>query len=171
MIIGIGVDTVDIARFERQLARTPALRERLFTPRESGLPTHSLAARFAAKEALIKALGGSAELRWHDLEVVRNGDRTPSFVATPRLTQTLAALGADRVHLSMTHDAGLATAFVIVESSGSAASAAVPAARGTLAAGSGSGSGSGAGSGPGAGSGSGPGSGAEAGTQDGTGQV
>lgn len=120
MIIGIGVDTVDIARFERQLERTPTLRDRLFTPDESVMLPHSLAARFAAKEALIKALGGSGELRWHDIEVVRDADRAPAFAATPRLSAALAARGADRAHLSMTHDAGHATAFVVVESVGGA---------------------------------------------------
>lgn len=116
MIRGIGVDTVDMARFERQLERTPALRERLFTGAERVLSLASLAARFAAKEALIKALGGSGSLGWHDLEVVRDRDRAPAFVTTPALATALADRGADRVHLSMTHDAGAATAFVIVES-------------------------------------------------------
>ena len=57
MIAGIGVDVVDLARFERSIERTPKLRERLFTEAERPLPVHSLAARFAAKEALIKADG------------------------------------------------------------------------------------------------------------------
>lgn len=57
MIVGIGVDVVDVARFEATLARTPALRGRLFTAAESTLATESLAARFAAKEAVAKALG------------------------------------------------------------------------------------------------------------------
>ena len=118
MIVGIGVDTVDIARFERQLERTPRLLGRLFTDAEVRLPAPSLAARFAAKEALIKALGGSDGLGWHDMEVVRDRDRAPSFAATPALAAALAARGADRAHLSMTHDGGSATAFVVVESNG-----------------------------------------------------
>ncbi|PRI11482.1 holo-ACP synthase [Leucobacter massiliensis] len=118
MIMGIGVDTVDIERFTRQLGRTPRLRERLFSAAEAELPAHSLAARFAAKEALIKALGGSGALRWHDMQVVRDRDRAPAFVETPGLAAALAARAADRVHLSMTHDGGVATAFVVVESSG-----------------------------------------------------
>lgn len=118
MITGIGVDTVDIARFERTLERTPKLRERLFTPAERELPLTSLAARFAAKEALIKALKGSHGLGWHDLEVQRGADRAPMFVTTDALARELAAVGAERVHLSMTHDAGLATAFVVLETIG-----------------------------------------------------
>ena len=63
MILGIGVDVVDIARFEAALERTPALRERLFTEVERPLATRSLAARFAAKEAVAKALGAPQGLR------------------------------------------------------------------------------------------------------------
>ncbi|MGO1538334.1 MAG: holo-ACP synthase [Leucobacter sp.] len=117
MIVGIGVDTVDIDRFSRQLDRTPALRERLFTPDERALQIASLAARFAAKEALIKALGGSGNLGWQDLSVQRDASRVPSFRETPGLNRMLATCGGGRVHLSMTHDGGTATAFVVVEQS------------------------------------------------------
>lgn len=115
MILGIGVDTVDIARFERTLARTPKLRDRLFTEAERDRPLHSLAARFAAKEALIKALGGSDGLRWHDMEITRAVDEAPRFVLTDRLALALARVGAAWPHVSMTHDGGIATAFVVVE--------------------------------------------------------
>lgn len=132
MILGIGVDTVDIERFGRHLDRTPSLRDRLFAEGERGLPLRSLAARFAAKEALIKALGGSGGLGWHDMEIVQAQDRSPSFAATPGLLREFAlrepapragspadadAGAAVRAHLSMTHDGGLATAFVILERS------------------------------------------------------
>lgn len=115
MIVGIGVDTVDIARFERQLRRTHRLRPRLFSEAEGALPVQSLAARFAAKEALIKALGGSDGVGWHDMEVVRTADRQPRFADTPRLRARMAELGGNRILLSFTHEAGVATAFVIVE--------------------------------------------------------
>ena len=69
-VIGVGIDVVDIARFEESLERTPGLRERLFTPAEAARRPASLAARFAAKEALAKALGAPADWRWHDAEVV-----------------------------------------------------------------------------------------------------
>lgn len=118
MIVGIGVDTVDLERFERQLARTPALLARLFTAPERELSAASLGARFAAKEALIKALGGSDGISWQDLEVLRRENRAPRFTRTPALTQALERLGADHVHVSLTHDAGIATAFVIVEARG-----------------------------------------------------
>lgn len=115
MIAGIGVDTVDLERFERQLARTPALLTRLFTAPERELPLASLGARFAAKEALIKALGGSDGISWQDLEVLRGEARVPYFTMTPALARALADRGADHVHVSLTHDAGVATAFVVVE--------------------------------------------------------
>lgn len=114
-VAGIGVDTVDIERFEKQLARTPALRERLFTPDEREIPTRSLAARFAAKEALIKALGGSEGINWHDLEVLRVRGEKPAFSATPGLVAVLGERGYAWPHLSLTHDGGVATAFVIIE--------------------------------------------------------
>ncbi len=115
MIFGIGVDTVDIGRFERSIGRTPKLRSRLFTERERELPMWSLAARFAAKEALIKALGDSHGLAWHDMEILRDEDRAPSFARHAALASELTRLGAGRIHVSMTHDAGVATAFVVVE--------------------------------------------------------
>lgn len=116
MIIGIGVDTVDIDRFGRQLERTPALLARLFAEHERTLSLPSLAARFAAREALIKALGDSRGLGWHDMAVIKNEDRAPSFAPNEALARELSAVGADRVHLSMSHDGGSAMAFVIVES-------------------------------------------------------
>ena len=115
MIIGIGVDTVDVGRFRAQLDRAPKLVDRLFTPIERTVSLASLAARFAAKEALIKALGGSHDLGWQDLELVRGVERAPRFSRTPGLDRELARLSADRVHVSMTHDGEMATAFVIVE--------------------------------------------------------
>ena len=120
MIVGIGVDVVDLARFERALSRTPALKSRLFADAElvAGdrvLALRSLAGRFAAKEALIKALGESAGIRWHHMQVVSDGHGNPSF----RLTDAAARVAADRgvtaVHLSMSHDAGVAIAYVVAE--------------------------------------------------------
>lgn len=115
MILGIGVDTVDVARFEQQLTRTPRLKERLFTESESGFSSASLAARFAAKEALIKALGGSGALGWHDLEIVRGESRAPSFLRTAALERELLLRGDGTVFVSLTHDGGIATAFVVID--------------------------------------------------------
>ncbi|GGI48153.1 holo-[acyl-carrier protein] synthase [Agromyces flavus] len=115
MIAGIGIDVVDIARFERSLERTPSLRDRLFAESERHRPARSLAARFAAKEALIKALGGHAVIRWHDMRVVQDDEGNPDFALSGALSAHVAALGIDRVHLSMSHDAGIASAFVVLE--------------------------------------------------------
>lgn len=115
MIAGIGIDVVDIGRFERSIARTPALLERLFAESERDRPARSLAARFAAKEALIKALGGHAVIRWHDMRIVQDAEGNPDFVLSGALARHVAELGIDRVHLSMSHDAGIASAFVVLE--------------------------------------------------------
>lgn len=121
MIVGIGVDIVDLARFERAAARTPKLLDRLFTESEQTqgarrLATHSLAARFAAKEALIKALGTSDGVRWHDMPIVSDGERNPSFALTGGIQAAAESRGITHIHLSMSHDAGVAIAYVIAES-------------------------------------------------------
>ena len=77
MIVGVGIDVVDISRFAESLGRTPELRDRLFTPGESGLGIASLAARFAAKEAMAKALGAPGNMHWHDAEVVSEASGRP----------------------------------------------------------------------------------------------
>ena len=115
MIVGIGVDLVDIARFERTLERTPRLRERLFSPAERALKPHSLAARYAAKEALIKALGGSDGVHWTEIEVASAASGAPHFLLTGSTAAVIEERGITAVHLSMSHDAGLATAYVVAE--------------------------------------------------------
>ena len=112
-IVGHGIDVVDIARFGDTLARTPELRERLFAPIERDFPLESLAARFAAKEALIKALGTSDGLSWVEMEIPRGNGR-PVFGFTGASATRMDELGV-RVHLSLSHDVGVATASVIVE--------------------------------------------------------
>lgn len=116
MIVGIGVDIVDLARFTRAVSRTPRLVERLFAQSERSLPVHSLAARFAAKEALIKALGRSDGVRWHDVETVEDEHGNPEFALHGTVAATAAARGITQMHLTMTHDAGVACAFVVAES-------------------------------------------------------
>lgn len=116
MIVGIGVDLVDIARFERSLARAPRLLERLFAPAERVLAPRSLAARYAAKEALIKALGGSDGVHWTEIEVTPEASGRPWFTLTGSTAEVVAQRGIAVVHLSMSHDAGLATAYVVAES-------------------------------------------------------
>jgi holo-[acyl-carrier protein] synthase len=115
VIVGVGTDLVETARLERALVRTPSLRDRLFTPGECGLPVESLAARFAAKEALAKALGAPAGLSWHDAEVVSDEHGRPSFALTGAVAERTTGLD---VHLSLSHDGGFALAFVVLASSG-----------------------------------------------------
>ena len=115
MIRGIGVDVVDLARFTRQVERTPRLVPRLFAESERGLPIHSLAARFAAKEALIKALGDSAGATWHEMEIVNDAQGNPEFKLSGAAGKALTDRGISRVHVTMTHDAGVAFAFVVAE--------------------------------------------------------
>ena len=115
MIIGIGVDVVDIARFGRSLDRTPPLRDRLFARSERDLPLSSLAARFAAKEALIKASGDSSGFTWQDMVVRSDASRRPVLVTTGEVATRLALLGVTTTHLSLSHDAGIASAFVVLE--------------------------------------------------------
>ena len=116
VIIGLGTDVVEIARLEKAFERTPRLRDRLFTPAEATLSTESLAARFAAKEALAKALGAPGGLSWHDAEVVADEVGRPRFELRGAIADLAAQLGVDRVHLSLSHDAGVAVAFIVLES-------------------------------------------------------
>ena len=115
MIVGIGVDVVDLARFERAVGRTPRLRERLFAQSERDLPLRSLAARFAAKEALMKALGSAEGLVWNDIAVVAGDGGAPTFSLSGSTERAVADRGIDVLHLSMTHDAGIAVAYVVAE--------------------------------------------------------
>ena len=121
MIVGIGIDIVDLARFERALQRTPSLKNRLFAPSEQvvdgrDLPLRSLAGRFAAKEALIKALGDSTGVQWHDMRVVNNELGNPDFQLQDSTRAIARGRGITRLHLSMSHDAGIAIAYVVAES-------------------------------------------------------
>ncbi|WP_299443538.1 holo-ACP synthase [uncultured Phycicoccus sp.] len=118
MIAGVGIDVVDVARFGASLERTPALAQRLFTEAERELPLTSLAARFAAKEALAKALGAPVGLGWHDAEVTRGPDRRPAFTVRGTVAARMAELGIATVHVSLSHDAGIASAVVVTERDG-----------------------------------------------------
>jgi holo-[acyl-carrier protein] synthase len=115
-IVGVGIDVVDVARFMGELARSPRMLERLFTADERDLPPSSLAARFAAKEAIAKALGAPAGLRWQDATVHRHPGRPPEVAVRGSVAARAAELGVARFHLSISHDAGIASAVVVAES-------------------------------------------------------
>ncbi len=114
MIDGIGIDVVGIARFQSSLERTPGLIEKLFTVAERTKSITSLAARFAAKEALAKALNAGKGLSWQEAEIINFESGKPTFVFRGEIVDLID--GA-QVHLSLSHDGGIATAMVIVERS------------------------------------------------------
>ncbi|GAB3590616.1 holo-ACP synthase [Angustibacter peucedani] len=115
MIVGVGIDVVDVARFGLTLERTPRLLDRLFTEDERSLPLASLAARFAAKEALAKALGAPVGLHWTDATVVKNATGQPELQVQGTVAARATELEVSRLHLSMSHDAGIASAVVVAE--------------------------------------------------------
>lgn len=116
MIAGIGIDLVDVERFTAELERSPRLAERLFTELErSGLSEESLAARFAAKEALAKALHTIGNMGWLDAEVVRDQVGRPGFAVRGTVAARCRELRVRRLHLSITHDAGVSAAVVVAE--------------------------------------------------------
>lgn len=119
MIVGVGVDVCPVERFTDSLRRTPSLRLKLFTRSElitpSGNPRGpaSLAARFAAKEALAKALGAPGNLRWHDAEVSTVDFGAPRLSVRGTVRDRAEALGVQSFHISLSHDGGLAVAMVL----------------------------------------------------------
>jgi holo-[acyl-carrier protein] synthase len=120
VIAGIGIDAVEVERFRRSLARTPGLRDRLFTAEELAYvapkadPVPSLAARFAAREAVMKALGvGLGAFGFHDAWVSRAPSGAPSLCITGPAARLADEHGIGAWHLSLTHTAGLAVAYVV----------------------------------------------------------
>lgn len=116
-VVGVGVDVVDIDRLAGSLRRTPALLARLFTPGERSLSDASRAARVAAKEAVGKALGHPGDFSWQDVTVDRTGDGRPYLVLRGATQRCAQSLGVSHMHLSLSHDGGVATAIVVAERS------------------------------------------------------
>jgi holo-[acyl-carrier protein] synthase len=114
-VLGVGIDVVDISRFMETLERTPAMIERLFTDQERRRAPASLAARFAAKEALAKALGAPTGLGWRDAEIVNEPSGDPRFELRGSVRARADELGVGSVHVSLSHDAGIASAVVVLE--------------------------------------------------------
>ncbi len=116
MIVGIGVDVVDVARLAAALQRRPALAGRLFAEGERGRPVQSLAGCFAAKEAVAKVLGGPPGLRWTDAEVGHDPAGRPLLMVHGTVAAAASRLGVRHWHLSLSHDAGVSIAMVVAES-------------------------------------------------------
>lgn len=119
-MIGIGVDLVDVERMRTVLARTPSLAERLFTEGERAYaratvdPAERFAVRFAAKEAVMKALGvGLGAIDWHDVEVVKADSGAPSLVITGRAAALAESAGITSWKLTLAHTATTAEAIAV----------------------------------------------------------
>jgi holo-[acyl-carrier protein] synthase len=127
LVVGIGIDVVEIARIRRLMERwRERFLQRVFTESELAYalgrqdPAQHLAARFAAKEATLKALGTglSMGVRWREMEVRRARGEPPRLSLSGRTAELGEARGVQRLHVSLTHDAGLAMAEVLAEGKG-----------------------------------------------------
>lgn len=120
-VVGVGVDIMEIDRFAVSLAKRPRLADRCFTPAEAAycaskpFPPQHFAARFAAKEAVGKALG-IGMTRWREVEVVR-GRGAPTIALHGLYARRAAHLGVERIHISLTHGRDAALAFAVAETS------------------------------------------------------
>jgi holo-[acyl-carrier protein] synthase len=119
-MIGVGTDLVDVDRFRRVLARTPGIAGRLFTVAEreyaeaANDPAERFAVRFAAKEAVMKALGvGLGEIRMADIEVVRADSGQPSLRMHGSAAELADQMGVTNWHLSLSHTSQVAHAIAI----------------------------------------------------------
>ncbi|MEO7085279.1 MAG: holo-ACP synthase [Gemmatimonadaceae bacterium] len=125
MIVGIGVDAVDIARIDRMFSNNrERMMQRLFTEGEIAflatkpMPTQHMAVRLAAKEATFKALAGNELARhigWRDIETVNRADGSPEIRLHDRAATRFAELQATSIHVSLSHSAATGVAVVIVE--------------------------------------------------------
>ena len=123
MIVGTGVDILEIARVARALGRTPGFAKRIFTPNEleafdqSSQPARFLAKRFAAKEAAVKALGtGIAKgVCWQHLEVVKNSAGRPDLLVTGKAFEHSEVLGITQWFLSYSDEQSYVVAQVIAQ--------------------------------------------------------
>ena len=121
-IVGIGIDVVDVARMRTTITRTPSFRDRCFTSGEREYaerardPSERYAVRFAAKEAVMKAMGlGLGAFGFFDVEVTRADDGVPTLLLSGDAALLAAERGITRWHLSLTHTETTAAAYVIAE--------------------------------------------------------
>jgi len=118
-ILGIGVDLVDVERIRRMMSRHPTFVDRVFTSREisycrsQASPAECFAARWAAREACRKALGGVREMRWHDVRVERASTGAPRLALQGASRARMDALGVTDVLVALTHERHMAAAFCL----------------------------------------------------------
>lgn len=116
MIIGVGVDTVQLSRFAAKLLETPRLKERLFLETETlEASSNTLAGRFAAKEAVIKALSGDKGIEWHGIEIGKEESGRPIVSLHGNTANLALKAGVKKLHVSISHDGDAAVAFVVAE--------------------------------------------------------
>src|SRR5690606_32367984 len=124
MIVSTGIDIVEVYRIRETLTRTPRFRERIFTEAEraycdtkGAAAGESYAARFAAKEAVFKALktGWRGNLSWQDIEVTVTTRGAPEVMLRGKAAELFAASGANRIHISLSHTSEHAIAQIILE--------------------------------------------------------
>ncbi|WP_462418145.1 holo-ACP synthase [Kytococcus sp. Marseille-QA3725] len=118
MIVSVGTDVVEVERLAGALDRVPGLRDRLFTEVERDLPVASLAARFAAKEAVAKVLGSPPGLGFRQAWIESGEHGRPHLRLDGEAARVAGVLGIARWHVSLTHDGGLAVATVVAEGDG-----------------------------------------------------
>lgn len=124
MILSIGIDIIEVYRIRETLARTPRFAERVFTAKEreycngkGAAAAQSYAARFAAKEAFLKALktGWRGKLTWQDMEIINDSQGVPSLALYGEAKILFEKSGANKIHLSISHTTEHAVAEVILE--------------------------------------------------------
>jgi len=121
MIVGLGVDLVDVERFKWLARKSPGSLNRMLRLSEQvdrqgrGLPAESLAARFAAKEAVAKALGNTHDLQWDQCEIVTEPNGAARIALTGEAAARAAELGIDDWFVSLSHDGDFAFATVIAQ--------------------------------------------------------
>jgi len=122
VVLGLGIDVASIERMRAVLDKYgDRFWERVLTPRERQALTHrrdratALAGRWAAKEAAVKAFSGRAGALWHDFEVDRDLSGAPRMRFAGRAADAASSMGVARAHVSITHDAGVAAAVVVLE--------------------------------------------------------
>lgn len=115
MIIGVGVDLVDLDRFANSIEKNPGLLEKVFHSDEREAAARTLAGRFAAKEALIKVFGDSKPMRWHDVRISKDELGKPEIALFDATADYAKSRGIEKLHLSISHDANMAIAFLVAE--------------------------------------------------------
>ncbi len=124
MIVSIGVDIIEVYRIRETIERTPRFAERVYTADErayceakGAAAAQSYAARFAAKEAFLKALktGWRGRITWRDIEIISDEAGVPSLKISGEASVVLENTGANRIHLSLSHTTDHAVAQVILE--------------------------------------------------------